>query len=85
VTDAQMGGQVGNPLQGHTSSVNSVAFSPDGRHIVSGSLDRTIQLWDAQIGGQVGHPLQGHTSSVLSVAFLPNGRYIVSCSVDKTI
>ncbi|KIM53042.1 hypothetical protein SCLCIDRAFT_1223218 [Scleroderma citrinum Foug A] len=48
-------------LQGHTLQVNSVAFSPDGRYIVSGSEDRTIQLWDAQTGGQVGNPLQGHT------------------------
>ena len=72
-------------LQGHTSSVNSVAFSPDGRHIVSGSWDQTIQVWDAQTGGQVGTPLQGHTDSVNSVAFSPDGRHIVSGSSDETI
>ena len=76
---------MGNPFQGHTSSVWSVAFSPDGRHIVSGSSDRTIQLWDAQTGGQVGNPLQGHTFSVWSVAFSPDGRHIVSGSGDGTI
>ena len=85
VWDAQTGGQVGNPLQGHTFSVQSVAFSPDGRHIVSGSHDKTIQVWDAQTGGQVGNPLQGHTDTVWSVAFSPNGRHIVSGSHDKTI
>ena len=72
-------------LQGHTEWVNSVAFSPDGRHIVSGSEDQTIQVWDAQTGGQVGNPLQGHTKLVKSVAFSPDGRHIVSCSWDQTI
>ena len=44
-------------LQGHEYGVCTVAFSPDGRHIVSGSYDETIRLWDAQTGGQVGNPL----------------------------
>ena len=65
--------------------VISVALSPNGRCIVSGSMYGTIQVWDAQTGGQVGNPLQGHTSSVLSVAFSPDGRHIVSGSDDKTI
>ncbi|KIM66068.1 hypothetical protein SCLCIDRAFT_399095, partial [Scleroderma citrinum Foug A] len=72
-------------LQGHASAVWSVAFSPDGRHIVSGSRDNTIQLWDAQTGGQVGNPLHGHTDEVWSVAFSPNGRHIVSGSGDDII
>ena len=94
VWDAQTGGQVGNPLQGYTGPVWSVAFSPDGRHIVSGSSDNTIQVWDAWTGGQVGNPLQGHTASGLpchladsvnSVTFSPDGKYIVSGSFDKII
>ena len=70
-------------LQGHTYPVNSVVFSPDGRHIVSGSTDGTIRLWGAQTGGQVGNSLQGHTGPVYSVAFSPDGRHIVSGSRDK--
>ena len=72
-------------IQGHTNSVISVAFSPDGRLIVSSSRDQTIQVWDAQTGGQVGNPLQGHTHWVNSVAFSPDGRHIVSGSWDETI
>ena len=72
-------------IQGHTDSVNSVAFSPDGRVIVSGSSDQTIRVWDAQTGGQVSKPLQGHTNAVNSVAFSQDGRYIVSGSGDHTI
>ena len=72
-------------LQGHTAGVLSVAFSPDGRHIVSGSSDKTIRVWDAQTGDQVGNPLQGHTDWIRSVAFSPDGRHIVSGSSDKTI
>ena len=77
---------MGIPFQGHTSGVNSVAFSPDGRHIVSGSYDRTIQIWDAQTGAQVGNPLQGHTDSVNSVAFSPDRTsHIIASSTDDKI
>ena len=72
-------------LSKDTDSVWSVAFSPDGRHIVSGSHDNIIHVWDVQMGGLVGNPLQGHTGSVFLVAFSPDGRHIVSGSYDRTI
>jgi WD40 repeat protein len=79
--------QLVNPLKGHTGPVWSVAYSPDGRHIVSGSYDRTIRIWDAETGAAVGNPLEGHTLSVSSVAYSPDGRHIISGSGsdDKTI
>ena len=40
-------------LTGHSDYVQSVAYSPDGRHIVSGSGDRTVKIWDAQTGKEV--------------------------------
>ncbi|KIM86959.1 hypothetical protein PILCRDRAFT_293290 [Piloderma croceum F 1598] len=71
--------------KGHTSSVNSVAFSPNGKHIVSGSSDQTVRIWDAETGDVVARPYQGHTQSVSSVAFSPDGKRIVSGSWDNTI
>ena len=72
------------PFVGQTS-VWSVAFSPDGGRVVSGSADETITIWDILIGGTVAGPLEGHTGSVWSVAFSPDGKKIASGSEDHTI
>ncbi|KAJ7097617.1 hypothetical protein C8R44DRAFT_643164 [Mycena epipterygia] len=72
-------------LEGHTEQVNSVAFSPDGKRIVSGSSDTTLRLWDVETGEGVGQPLIGHTDFVNSVMFSPDGRQIVSGSGDATV
>ena len=74
VWDADTGQPVGQPLTGHTDAVCSVAFSPDGHRIVSGSADDTVRLWDADTGQPVGQPLTGHTDAVYSVAFSPDGH-----------
>ncbi|KAF5337774.1 hypothetical protein D9758_016623 [Tetrapyrgos nigripes] len=74
-------------LQKHPSThgvVTSVNFSPDGKHVVSGS-EHIIQIWDVQTGQQVGNNLQGHTGSVKSVVYAPDGEHIVSGSHDKTV
>ncbi|KIJ46245.1 hypothetical protein M422DRAFT_250289, partial [Sphaerobolus stellatus SS14] len=48
-------------LTGHRGSINCIAFSHDGKRIVSGSRDKTIRIWDAETGQNVGDPLTGHT------------------------
>jgi WD40 repeat protein len=67
-------------------TVRSLAFSPDGRRIISGgSDDRTLRLWDAATGLAALPPLVGHTDVVTSVAFSPDGHRIVSGSDDHTV
>jgi WD40 repeat protein len=72
-------------LEGHIDAVFSVAFSPDGKQIVSGSWDKTVRRWDAATGQQLLPALEGHTAMVFSVAFSPDGKQIVSGSWDKTV
>jgi WD40 repeat protein len=72
-------------LRRHTSGVSSVAFSPDGKTLASGSDDSTIILWDVGTGQALGQPLTGHTSSVNSLAFSPDGKTLASGSGDNAI
>ncbi|KIK05052.1 hypothetical protein K443DRAFT_4064 [Laccaria amethystina LaAM-08-1] len=72
-------------LRGHDDCLKSVAFSPDGTHIISGSDDRTVQIWDAETGNPVGEPLRGHNDWVTCVAFSPDCMRIISGSDDGTV
>jgi WD40 repeat protein len=72
-------------LKCHASDVNSVAFSPEGQRVVSGSSDMSVRIWDILDGKQMAAPLLGHSGSVQCVAFSPDGRYIASGSSDRTV
>ncbi|KAJ6481187.1 hypothetical protein DFH09DRAFT_418991 [Mycena vulgaris] len=71
--------------EGHTHDVNSVAFSPNDKYIVSGSNDRTVGIWNAETGALHHKLLMGHTFFVRCVAFSPSGKHIVSGSDDRTL
>ena len=87
VQKGQMDQWPGRPERwiGHTAPVFSIAYSPDGHHVVSGSYDNTIRIWDADTGRPVGEPWEGHTDGVMSVAYSPDGHHVVSGSSDNTI
>jgi WD40 repeat protein len=82
---------IGRPLRGHTGVINSIAFSPDGKTLASGSYDNTIILWDVsavlnpsvETAEPIGQPLTGYT--VTSLAFSPDGKTLASGKNDGTL
>ena len=70
--------------KGHTAWVQSLAYSPDGGLIASGSHDHTIRLWDADTG-QCVKTLRKHTHGIHAIAFSPDGKTLASGSDDHTI
>jgi WD40 repeat protein len=72
-------------FEGHGDKVNSVAFSPDGKHVVSASGDETIRIWEAT-AGVPGRPLRGHEGAVFLAVFSADGKMVLSAGTrDKTV
>jgi WD40 repeat protein len=67
---------------GHSGSVNSVGFSPDGRSVLTGGEDKSARLWDLATGHEI-RRFSGHSAGVSSVGFSPDGRTILTGS-DNT-
>ena len=70
-------------LQDIQSYITSVAFSPDGKTVLTGSYDNTACLWNATTGERL-QVLTGHTDCIYSVAFSPDGKTVLTGSCDNT-
>jgi WD40 repeat protein len=77
-------GHCNRTLHGHTDRVWSIAFSPDGTILASGSTDRTICLWEVSTSRCLSI-LHGHTNRIRSFVFSPAGKTLASGSDDGTI
>jgi len=78
------GGPLIRTLTGHSSGVNAVSVTQDGKYAVSASNDHTLKVWDLKTGKEV-HTLTGHSSGVIAVSVTQDGKYVVSASDDHTL
>ena len=71
-------------LSGHTNRIVSIAYSPNGSIIATGSDDNTVRLWDAHTSEHI-RTFTGHTEDVNTVAFSPDGKTLISGSYDGSV
>jgi len=82
--DMNTGKNIGSIEGQTTSEVWTICFSPDGKQIISGALDRAVRIWDVQTR-HCNWALRGHDEWVNGVAVSPDGTHIVSAGGDKTV
>ena len=82
IRDARTGASLA-VLSGHGGNVQSAAYSPDGTHVVTSSLDKTARVWDARTGASLA-VLTGHAGRVMYAVYSPDDNHVATASFDKT-
>lgn len=71
-------------FEGHKDTLYSIALSPDGKTLATGSYDQKIKLWNVETGEEI-RTLSGHNGCVFGLAFRPDGKILASASADRTV
>ena len=78
-------GKVLHTLLGHSGAIDAIAFSPDGRHVASGSSDGTVRVWSVRTGQPITHALAGHADLILAIMFDPSTGQLLSFGHDSKL
>lgn len=70
--------------QGHAKHLSTIAWSPDGKYIATGSEDAAIIIWDANTGREI-KTILGHKATITGLDWSPDGRYLASCALDQGV
>ena len=84
VPDQNVARVLGNLRLRHGQEINDLAFSPDGKLLVTGSKDRSVKVWDLENGHEL-LTYMGHGASVRAVAFSPDGKRVASAGAESAI
>jgi COMPASS component SWD3 len=71
-------------LSGHSMSISSLKFSPDGSLLASSASDKLVKLWDSYTGDII-RTLSGHTEGISDVAWSNDSDYLATASDDKSV
>ncbi|KAF4614458.1 hypothetical protein D9613_003317 [Agrocybe pediades] len=85
IWDVHAGTTIHSPFGGHMSCVFALAFSHDGKKLISGSYDLAIRIWDIDTGDVVAGPFKGHTDTICSLAMSSNETKLISGSFDRSV
>ncbi|MGB9181899.1 MAG: hypothetical protein WCB68_21900 [Pyrinomonadaceae bacterium] len=83
VFDTGTAAQKYEAIEAHNGKINSVAFSPDGKYVVSEGEDKIARVWEVATG-KLFKELRGHFRGVQSAVFSRDGKFVVTASKDKT-